>query len=161
MNLAFELGVARGHKHFLYGGRDGVADKLKEILEQRFSGIQIVGTHCPPFRELTNAEAAALAHSINESGANVVWCGLGCPKQEHWMKRFRPLLDASVLIGVGAGFDFLSGEKPLAPRWIQHSGFEWAFRLVSDPARLWPRYSRVLPRFIYHAGIDTLRRWLP
>jgi N-acetylglucosaminyldiphosphoundecaprenol N-acetyl-beta-D-mannosaminyltransferase len=107
---------------------------------------------------LTDEEADEMAKVINDSGAQVVWCGLGCPKQERWMARFRPLLEAQVLIGVGAGFDFLTGAAPLAPRWIQRSGFEWLYRLASDPRRLWPRYSRVVPKFLYYVAADAWRQ---
>jgi N-acetylglucosaminyldiphosphoundecaprenol N-acetyl-beta-D-mannosaminyltransferase len=160
MREVFAVSPARGWRHFLYGGKAGVADRLQAVLERDLPGIQIAGTRCPPFRPLTEEEIAETALAINRSGADVVWCGLGCPKQERWMARFRPLLDAPVLIGVGAGFDFASGEVPLAPRWIQRSGFEWLFRLASEPRRLWPRYSRVVPKFIYHVAADAVRRTL-
>jgi N-acetylglucosaminyldiphosphoundecaprenol N-acetyl-beta-D-mannosaminyltransferase len=158
MREAFARGVARGHRHFLYGGKEGVAEALKRRLEQDFPGIRVVGTHCPPFRPLTEEEEHALCAEIDASEADIVWCGLGCPKQERWMARFRPLLRAPVLIGVGAGFDFLSGTMPLAPRWVQRSGFEWLYRLASDPKRLWPRYSRVVPRFLWSVARDELGR---
>jgi N-acetylglucosaminyldiphosphoundecaprenol N-acetyl-beta-D-mannosaminyltransferase len=156
MDETFRLGVSRGYRHYFYGGNEGVADELKRRLEERFPGIQVVGTCCPPFRPLSDAEAEETAGAINKAAPDIVWVGLGCPKQDHWMDRFRPRLQAPVLIGVGAGFDFLSGRQPLAPRWIQRSGFEWLFRLLSEPRRLWPRYSRVVPRFLYLA----LRDWL-
>jgi N-acetylglucosaminyldiphosphoundecaprenol N-acetyl-beta-D-mannosaminyltransferase len=160
MNLEFELGVTLGHRHFLYGGKPGVAERLARSLESRFPGIQIVGLCSPPFRPLTSAEEQALVEQIDASRADIVWCGLGCPKQEKWMARFRPRLAAPVLIGVGAGFDFLSGDKPLAPRWVQHSGLEWAYRALSEPRRLGPRYAKVVPRFLYHVAVDGLRRVL-
>jgi N-acetylglucosaminyldiphosphoundecaprenol N-acetyl-beta-D-mannosaminyltransferase len=160
MNLEFELGVLRGHRHYLYGGKPGVAERLAARLRSRFPGIQIAGLHCPPFRPLTEAEEQQLVQEIDGSGAHIVWCGLGCPKQEKWMARFRPWLAAPVLIGVGAGFDFLSGDKPLAPRWIQSSGLEWAYRALSEPRRLGPRYAKVVPRFLYHVAADSLRRAL-
>lgn len=145
----FRSGVDRGYRHFLYGGDVGVADILRAKLSARFPGIQIVGTYCPPFRPLTDAEVEDVAAQINRAAPDVVWVGIGCPKQERWMAKFRPILQAPVLIGVGAGFDFLAERKPLAPRWIQHSGFEWLYRMLSEPKRLWPRYSRVVPRFMY------------
>ena len=156
MTAVFAHGVPRGHKHFLYGGDAGVAEALSAALRLRYPGIQVVGTFCPPFRPLDAREVAEIAALINEAEPDIVWVGIGCPKQERWMDRFRPLLRAPVLVGVGAGFDFLSGRKPLAPRWIQRSGFEWLYRMVSEPRRLWPRYSRVVPRFIYVAVRDWL-----
>jgi N-acetylglucosaminyldiphosphoundecaprenol N-acetyl-beta-D-mannosaminyltransferase len=158
MTETFRVGVTRNYSHFLYGGDEGVAEMLRSALVERFPGIRIVGTHCPPFRALDDREAENDARRINETGADVVWVGLGCPKQERWMARFRPLLDAPVLIGVGAGFDFLAGRKPLAPRWVQRSGFEWLYRMMSEPRRLWPRYSRVVPTFLYLAVRDAARR---
>ena len=158
MNETFRFGLTRGYRHFFYGGAEGVADELRHRLTARYPGIQVVGTYCPPFRALDDGEIEAIAATINDAGPHIVWVGIGCPKQERWMQRFRPLLAAPVLIGVGAGFDFLSGRKPLAPRWIQTSGFEWLYRMMSEPRRLWPRYSRVVPLFLYLVLRDRLAR---
>jgi N-acetylglucosaminyldiphosphoundecaprenol N-acetyl-beta-D-mannosaminyltransferase len=157
MERVFAASVEPGWRSFLYGGKEGVADRLAAELGRRFPGIEIVGTHCPPFRPLTADEEDALVAEIDASGADVVWCGLGCPKQERWMARFRPRLAAPVLIGVGAGFDFLTGAARHAPRWVQRSGFEWLYRLASEPRRLWPRYSRVVPRFLLLAVRELVR----
>jgi N-acetylglucosaminyldiphosphoundecaprenol N-acetyl-beta-D-mannosaminyltransferase len=157
MAATFDFGVPRNYRHFLYGGDEGVADELARKLRQRYPGILIVGTYCPPFRPLEDREVETIAGLINDAAPDVVWVGIGCPKQERWMHRFRPLLRAPVLIGVGAGFDFLAGRKPLAPKWIQRSGFEWLYRTLSEPKRLWPRYARVVPRFISLAARDWLR----
>jgi N-acetylglucosaminyldiphosphoundecaprenol N-acetyl-beta-D-mannosaminyltransferase len=156
MTETFRFGLSAGFRHFLYGGDEGVANLLARTLRERYPGIQIVGTYCPPFRPLDDREAGEIARVINDADPDIVWVGIGCPKQERWMQRCRPLLRAPVLIGVGAGFDFLSGRKPLAPRWVQHSGFEWLYRLLSEPRRLWPRYSRVVPHFLYLAMRDLL-----
>lgn len=156
MTALFGHGVSRGYRHFLYGGDQGVAEQLRDVLQRRYPGIQVVGTYCPPFRPLEPREVDEIAAAIDAAAPDIVWVGIGCPKQERWMAKFRPLVRAPVLVGVGAGFDFLSGRKPLAPRWIQRSGFEWLYRLVSEPGRLWPRYSRVVPRFIYIAVRDWL-----
>jgi N-acetylglucosaminyldiphosphoundecaprenol N-acetyl-beta-D-mannosaminyltransferase len=156
MTETFRSGVSKGYRHFLYGGQEGVADELRRTLEDRYPGIQVVGTYSPPFHPLGDREAGEIAGMIEAADPHIVWVGIGCPKQERWMQRFRPLLRAPVLVGVGAGFDFLSGRKPLAPRWVQKSGFEWLYRMASEPRRLWPRYSRVVPLFLYFA----LRDWL-
>ena len=156
MTATFGFGVSRGYRHFLYGGQEGVAEELARTLRQRWPGIQVVGTYCPPFHPLDEREVGEIARMIEAADPDIVWVGIGCPKQERWMQRFRPLLRAPVLVGVGAGFDFLSGRKPLAPRWIQKSGFEWFYRMLSEPRRLGPRYSRVVPLFLYFA----LRDWL-
>jgi N-acetylglucosaminyldiphosphoundecaprenol N-acetyl-beta-D-mannosaminyltransferase len=157
MRALFADGVARQVRHYLYGGVEGVAETLKARLEADYPGIRIVGTHCPPFRQLDADEVRPLADAINAAAPDIVWVGLGCPKQERWMHQFRPLLDANVLVGVGAGFDFLSGRVRLAPRWIQESGLEWAFRTLHDPRRLLKRYARVVPRFMYLGGRECLK----
>lgn len=149
MMETFRVGLNREYKHFFYGGKDGVADKLAEKMAESYPGIRVVGTYCPPFRPLTESEKQGIAEKINGTQPDIVWVGLGCPKQERWMAEFRSLLDAPVLIGVGAGFDFLSGERPFAPKWVQNSGFEWLYRLLSDPKHLWRRYAGIVPRFIY------------
>ncbi len=157
MRALFRDGIVRGTRHYLYGGVPGVAETLKARLEAEHPGIRIVGTYCPPFRALDPDEVGTIAEAINATAAHIVWVGLGCPKQERWMDQFRPLLTANVLIGVGAGFDFLSGRVPLAPPWIQNSGFEWAYRTLQNPRRLLKRYARVVPRFMYHGGKECLK----
>lgn len=149
MTAMFERSVEHGYRHYFCGGAEGVAETLAEKLAARYPGLAIAGTHCPPFRPLEEAEEEELARKINDTKPDVVWVGLGCPKQERWIARNRPRLDAAVLIGVGAGFDFLAGTARHAPGWVQQSGFEWLYRLLCEPRRLWPRYSRVVPRFLY------------
>lgn len=156
MEKAFEVSAERRYKHFFYGGKDGVAEKLKNLLQVRYPGINIVGTFFPPFRPLTEEEKLDVVNKINRLDPDIVWCGLGCPKQEKWMAEFRPLLNAPVLIGVGAGFDFLSGEKSLAPYWITRSGFEWLYRIFSDPKRLLVRYLEIVPKFVILNVIELL-----
>ena len=130
----------RGWRHFLYGGEPGVAELLAERLRARFPGIGIVGTFCPPFRPLTETEREDTARMINQARPHILWVGLSTPKQEKWMAEMAPRLRVPILVGVGAAFDFLSGRKPQAPRWMQKSGLEWLFRLATEPRRLWRRY---------------------
>jgi N-acetylglucosaminyldiphosphoundecaprenol N-acetyl-beta-D-mannosaminyltransferase len=138
-----------GHRIYLYGGRDRAAlAQLEESLRRRFPGINIVGTHAPVFRPLTETERDAVAEDINQSEADVVWVGLGVPRQEKWMLAMRPYLEAPVLVGVGAAFDFLAGLVPQAPPQLQKAGLEWAYRLAQEPRRLWRRYLRYNPRFV-------------
>jgi len=148
MLAAFERSVRRGHRHFLYGSSEDTLAKLRANLEARFPGCRIVGTHSPPFRPLTAEEGAAVVRAIDDSGADIVWVGLSTPKQERWMAAHRPLLRAPVLVGVGAAFDFHAGVKRQAPRFIQRSGFEWLFRMLSEPRRLWKRYATNNPAFV-------------
>lgn len=141
-------GVERGWKHFLYGGAEGVPELLAERLEARFPGIEIVGAYSPPFRPLTDAEDREVVETIDRSGADIVWVGLGTPKQERWMSEHVGRFGASVLVGVGAAFDFHAGLKSQAPAWMQRAGLEWLYRLGSEPRRLWRRYLINNPLFI-------------
>ena len=122
--------------------------------------MKIVGGYSPPHRRLTEEERDAVATEINHSRADVVWVGIGVPKQEKWMADMRPRLDASLLIGVGAAFDFHAGLVPQAPGWLQQAGLEWAYRLAHEPRRLWRRYMRYNPRFIVAFSGQLLRHRL-
>jgi N-acetylglucosaminyldiphosphoundecaprenol N-acetyl-beta-D-mannosaminyltransferase len=149
MARACARAAATGQRFYLYGGRDQVAlVQLELSLHRRFPGINIVGTYAPPFRTLTVPERTAVAEDINASEADVVWVGIGVPRQEKWMAALRPHLEAPVLVGVGAAFDFLAGLVPQAPPWLQKAGLEWSFRLAQEPRRLWRRYLRYNPRFV-------------
>jgi N-acetylglucosaminyldiphosphoundecaprenol N-acetyl-beta-D-mannosaminyltransferase len=149
MDLACARAATTGRRFYLYGGRNpGALAQLARELRLRHPGLQIVGGHAPPFRPLTAAEEDAVAADINRSRADVVWVGIGVPKQEKWMARMRERLDAPVLVGVGAAFDFHAGLIPQAPAWLQAHGMEWAFRLAQEPRRLWRRYLRYNPRFV-------------
>lgn len=149
MLLIFEKSAAKGTTHFFYGGRDGVAEMLKARLEAKFPGVKIVGTYTPPFRDLTAEELAALQDEIKTARPDIIWVGLSTPKQERFMTKYLPLLDTTVMIGVGAAFDFHAGLVPQAPRWMQRSGLEWFYRLVKEPKRLWKRYLVNNPLFIF------------
>ncbi|KPQ35958.1 MAG: N-acetylglucosaminyldiphosphoundecaprenol N-acetyl-beta-D-mannosaminyltransferase [Phormidesmis priestleyi Ana] len=124
---------------YLYGSSPQTLQRLSTKLQQQYPNLQIAGTHAPPFRTLTPAEEALDRERIRRSGANVVFVGLGCPKQEEWMYRQLGKLDV-VMIGVGAAFKFHSGEVSQAPRWMMRYGLEWLFRLAQEPQRLWSRY---------------------
>jgi N-acetylglucosaminyldiphosphoundecaprenol N-acetyl-beta-D-mannosaminyltransferase len=138
-----------GHRFYLYGGRNqGALVQLALNLRKRYPGVKIVGGYSPPHRPLTDEEQEAIIEEINHSGADVVWAGIGVPKQEKWMAEAQPRLEAPVLIGVGAAFDFHAGLVPQAPNWIQESGLEWAYRLAHEPRRLWKRYVRYNPKFV-------------
>lgn len=148
MLAACQRSVEKGWRHLLYGGEQGVAELLQARLEAQFPGIQIVGTHSPPFRALTEAEDQHIVKWLNDLRPDIVWVGISTPKQERWMGAHLGQVDASVMVGVGAAFDFLSGRKQQAPRWLQRSGVEWLFRLATEPKRLWPRY-RQYPHFVW------------
>lgn len=149
MDAACARAARTGQKMYLYGGRNqGALAQLTRALRLRHPGLKIVGGYAPPFRPLSAEEEAAVARDIDRSGADVVWVGIGVPKQEKWMARMRPRLSAPVLIGVGAAFDFHAGLVPQAPQRIQKLGLEWLFRLVQEPRRLAGRYLRYNPRFV-------------
>jgi N-acetylglucosaminyldiphosphoundecaprenol N-acetyl-beta-D-mannosaminyltransferase len=149
MDRACARAARTGRTMYLYGGRDGGAlAQLAGNLRLRHPGLRIVGGHVPPYRPLTDAEEEAVIADIDRSGAEVVWVGIGVPKQEKWMARMRHRLQAPVLVGVGAAFDFHGGLIPQAPARMQRLGLEWAFRLAHEPRRLWRRYLRYNPRFV-------------
>jgi N-acetylglucosaminyldiphosphoundecaprenol N-acetyl-beta-D-mannosaminyltransferase len=156
MLSVFEAGTSKGLRHFLYGATAETLEQLQARLLARFPQAQIAGAYAPPFHKLSLQEEADIADRINRSGADVIWVGLGSPKQELWMARMRDRLEASMLIGVGAAFDFHAGLKRQAPRIIQRSGFEWAFRLLCEPRRLWRRYALVVPTFISLTAFQRL-----
>ncbi|MEV6290593.1 WecB/TagA/CpsF family glycosyltransferase [Streptomyces sp. NPDC051896] len=147
----------RGWSSFLYGGAPGVPELLGEQLVARIPGLKIVGAYSPPFRSLTADESDAVAAMINASGADLVWVGIGAPKQELWMAEHRSSLDAHVLIGVGAAFDFHAGLKPQAPQWMQRSGLEWTYRLATEPRRLWRRYLFNNPAYLGRIALHPPR----
>jgi N-acetylglucosaminyldiphosphoundecaprenol N-acetyl-beta-D-mannosaminyltransferase len=151
----------RQKRHYFYGGAEGVARKLVANLSQTYPGLTVAGLHCPPFSQYSDAQMARVIADINATAPDIIWVGLGAPKQEIWMANNRAALDASVMVGVGAAFDFLSGAKPQAPLWMQANGLEWLFRMASEPRRLIPRYASTIPPFIYLAilQITGLRRY--
>ena len=160
-----ERSIERGYRHFLYGGRPGVAERLADRLERRWPRLRIVGKRAPDFlpgsfqyRPLSSGEDAALVEEINASGADIVWVGLGSPMQERWMADHVGHLRASALIGVGAAFDFHAGIKRQAPRWMQRSGLEWSFRLMMEPRRLWRRYLIGNSKFIWLVFLQAVGR---
>lgn len=133
-------GLPRGYRHYFYGASPQVVELLTDRLRRRHPGLIIAGYRSPPFRPLTAAEAADDIAAINEARPDFVWIGLGMPKQEKWMVEHLGKIDATALIGVGAAFDFHAGTKPRAPIWMQRSGLEWLFRLMTEPRRLAHRY---------------------
>src|SRR3954451_13370387 len=149
--------AAGGGKMYLYGGRNqGALVQLTLSLRRMYPGLKIVGGYSPPFRDLAPDEEDWVVADINRSGADVVWVGTGQPKQEKWMAAMRDRLDAPILAGVGAAFDFHAGLIPQAPDWMQALGLEWTFRLAQEPRRLWRRYVRYNPLFMR----EFARQWL-
>ncbi len=133
-------GVPRKYRHYFYGASPRVLELLVDRLQRRHPGLVVAGYNSPPFRPLSKAEDAADVAAINETRPDFVWVGLGMPKQEKWMVEHLGKIEATALIGVGAAFDFHAGTKPRAPVWMQRSGLEWLFRLLTEPRRLAHRY---------------------
>ncbi len=163
MNQLSAVSVVKSIRHFYYGGKPGVADLLKHRMQARFPGLQVVGTYSPPFRPLSSSQKAAFIAQIEALAPDIIWVGLSTPKQESWMAEYLELLNVKVLIGVGAAFDFHTGLVKEAPKWMQKSGFEWLFRLFSEPRRLWKRYFYIIPLFLFHLScqLSGLRKYKP
>jgi N-acetylglucosaminyldiphosphoundecaprenol N-acetyl-beta-D-mannosaminyltransferase len=135
-------------RHFFFGGAPGVAKMLAEKLQARFPKLEVAGTFTPPFRPLRADEEKQLVEMVRVAQPDIFWVGLSTPKQESFMAEFLPKLDATLMIGVGAAFDFHAGCVKQAPRWMQRSGLEWCYRLYCEPRRLWKRYLRNNPLFL-------------
>jgi N-acetylglucosaminyldiphosphoundecaprenol N-acetyl-beta-D-mannosaminyltransferase len=143
-----ERSQTTGHRHYFYGGMPGVADLLVTKLRGRFPGLHVAGTYTPPFRPAGAIEDQAVINAINDTSPDIVWVGLGTPKQDFWVGLHRPLLTAPVVIAIGAAFDFHAGLLKQAPSWMQRSGLEWLFRLSQEPRRLAYRYLVYNPLFL-------------
>jgi N-acetylglucosaminyldiphosphoundecaprenol N-acetyl-beta-D-mannosaminyltransferase len=145
-----------GHRIFLYGGRTDTLPTLITRLRERFPRLRIAGSYSPPFRPLSESEELGIQQQIRESDADIVFVGIGAPKQEKWMYAHRNSFPGVILIGVGAAFDFHAGRTRQAPVWIQRSGLEWLFRLMMEPRRLWKRYILITPRFL---PLWAMQKW--
>lgn len=148
IDLIASRSVAKGISHYFYGGKEGVAQLLAETFQRKYPGFRVAGYECPPFRQLTPEEDEAVVQRITASGADIVWVGISSPKQDVWMRDHYKRLPQT-LIGVGAAFDFHTGAVKRAPVWMQKAMLEWAYRLLSEPKRLWKRYLVLAPRFVW------------
>lgn len=153
-----ERSTELGRSHYFFGGAPGVADTLVKRLAVRHPGVRIAGTMSPPFRALSTDEDLRVIEQINAANPDYVWVGLGAPKQDLWVASHRRQLRAPVVLAVGAAFDFHAGTRRRAPPWMQRSGTEWLFRLVSEPRRLIIRYTVVNARFVFLALLDWIGR---
>lgn len=155
---ACAFGLSRGWRHYFYGGAPGVADGVAKELTEKYPGLIVAGTQCPPFRPLTYEEDEQACAAIRETNPHLVWIGLGTPKQELWMAAHRGKCGGAVLLGVGAAFDIYAGLSGRAPQWVQKYGLEWAYRLVHNPTRLWRRYLIYAPIFVLIAVGELITR---
>jgi N-acetylglucosaminyldiphosphoundecaprenol N-acetyl-beta-D-mannosaminyltransferase len=147
---------ARGYRHFFYGGHPEVIERMVDSIRKRFPGAAIAGYYSPPFRPLTAQEDADVVTMVNESRADILWVGLGCPKQEIWMHEHCDRLNVPVLVGVGQAFNIVAGSLKQAPSWMREHGLEWLFRLLLEPRRLWKRYLVYNTRFLYCIVLELL-----
>ena len=154
------LSPEKGYRHFFYGGAEGIPERLKTMFEETYPGIKIVGTFSPPFRPLTREEDENVVKLINDSKPDFLWVGLGAPKQEQWIADHLDRIQAPVQVGVGAAFDFFTGNVLRAPVWMQRAGLEWLFRLLKEPRRLWKRYFIYNTMFLFCLIPEILRHKL-
>ena len=155
------LSVERGYRNFLYGGKPGVAEFLSVTLRKRFPGLQVVGTYTPPFRSLTPEEERDLLAQVRKSQPHILWVGLSTPKQERFMAQYVDHLQVPLLVGVGAAFDYHTGLIRDCSAWVKRAGLQWLHRLMQDPRRLWRRYLRNNPAFLWHIAwqLSRLRQY--
>jgi len=152
--------VSLGLRHYFYGGKPGVAERMASNLLEKNPGLTIAGIDAPPFGPLTTEQDRSYTAKIVESGADIVWVGLSTPTQEYWMRDHVHAIPGAVLIGVGAAFDFHAGDIRRAPAWMQTSGLEWLYRLFSEPRRLWRRYLVLAPKFVLQVFQERARSLL-
>ncbi len=149
----FAVSKEKGYRHYFYGATEETLQSMRKVIERDYPGMEIAGMYAPPFRTLTPQEDAEIVEKINKSRPDFIWIGLGAPKQEEWMYQHMGQLQG-VLIGVGAGFDYLAGYIKRAPRWMQRMSLEWLYRLLQDPRRLWRRYFTSNVKFICLTRMD-------
>lgn len=149
MEEIFKISKEKGYRHYFYGSTEETLEKLYHNLRVNYPGIQIAGMYSPPFRALTKEEDEVIIKQINKTKSDFVWVGLGAPKQEEWMAAHQGKIDG-FMVGVGAGFDYLSGNISRAPQWMQKMNLEWLYRLLQDPKRLFKRYWTTNTKFIWY-----------
>lgn len=152
MREIFEISEEKGYTHYFYGSTTDTLQLLQSKLHQTYPYLKIVGAYSPPFRELTEEENNSVIKSINNSGADFVWVGLGAPKQELWMAEHKGKING-LMVGVGAGFDYFAGNIKRAPMWMQKNNLEWLYRLIQEPSRLFKRYLITNTKFIFNVII--------
>ncbi len=150
------VGQGKGIQHYFYGGREGVGERLSEKLQAMFPKVQIAGHECPPFRPLTEEEEIEACKRINESGADILWVGLGAPKQELWILRNQHRLKVPLAMAVGAAFEYFSGDQKWAPAWMRKYGLEWLYRMTTGGPRLFKRYLKYVPLCCYYLIKESL-----
>ena len=156
MEYFIDAGRSSGKKHFFIGSSEETLDALKAAIATTYPGTQVAGTIAPPFAPMQEWSNQAYIDQINKAEADFVWVGLGAPKQEKWMHEFAGHLNKGVMVGIGAGFDYMAGRTKHAPRWMKNASLEWFYRLVQEPKRLWKRYFLTIPPFLLLAFFDVV-----
>lgn len=151
-----ELSSKKGYRQFLYGGAPGVAEQLRDVLTQRYPGLQVVGTYTPPFRPLSEEEEREVEELLARLKPDVTWVGLGAPRQEVFIAQHLRRFDTTLMVGVGAAFDMHTGRISDAPVWVKRMGLAWSHRLMQEPGRLWRRYLKSNPRFMWSIALQLL-----
>jgi N-acetylglucosaminyldiphosphoundecaprenol N-acetyl-beta-D-mannosaminyltransferase len=157
MPALFRRSPEHGYRHYLYGSSEQTLVQLIRVLNDKYPGATIAGTYSPPFRSLTPAEDEQVNTTINAAEPDIVWVGLGAPKQDRWMAAHRSGLNAPVMIGVGGAFEMMAGTVRRAPRFVRKTGFEWTFRLMQEPRRLGSRYLESNSKFVMMLLKEKLR----
>lgn len=156
MEAILDFSVEKGYSHYFYGSTPETLKALVTRIRQRWPRIRIAGWYSPPFRPLTPEEDEAIVQMLNKVQPDILWVGLGCPKQELWIHSHKNRLKIPVLLGVGAAFDFLSGRKLQAPKWMRQNGLEWLFRFLTNPRRIWYRVLILGPQFVFLVMLENL-----
>jgi N-acetylglucosaminyldiphosphoundecaprenol N-acetyl-beta-D-mannosaminyltransferase len=156
MENFIDWGRNDGLSHFFFGSSDETLTRLKAAIELQYPGTNIAGMLAPPFRPYTEWQNDVFIQLINNARPDVIWVGLGAPKQERWMYEHHKQIQCGMMFGIGAGFDYLAGNTRHAPAWMKNTSLEWLFRLVQEPGRLWKRYLSTIPHFVFFAGLELL-----
>ncbi len=151
------VSVARGYRHYFYGGKPGVTQSLRASLTQKCRGLQVVGVYTPPFRELSQHEEQDVLRDIERTRPDIVWVGLSTPQQERFMAHWSQRLDVRLMVGVGAAFDYHTGRIRDCAPWIKRAGLQWLHRVLQDPQRLTRRYLRTHPAFVWHMTLQMIK----
>jgi N-acetylglucosaminyldiphosphoundecaprenol N-acetyl-beta-D-mannosaminyltransferase len=157
MREFFHRANQKGYRSYFYGDTDETLSAFRRTLARDYPGHKVVGAFSPPFRPLTRGEDVAIVERINAARPDVLWVGLGMPKQDIWIHERLGRLNVPVAVGVGAAFAFVAGAVPRCPEWVGRMGFEWAYRLLKEPKKLWRRDLLDAPRFLFHVGLELMR----
>jgi N-acetylglucosaminyldiphosphoundecaprenol N-acetyl-beta-D-mannosaminyltransferase len=156
MENALEWGQKDNIKHYFFGSTEETLNKIKEVIKTKYPAACIAGAISPPYRPLTEEENNCFIEQINKANPDIIWVGLGAPKQEIWMYENYSKLNHGVMIGIGAGFDYLAGNTRHAPEWMKNFSLEWLYRLIQEPKRLWKRYLVTNSIFLFLITLELL-----